>query len=548
VIAAIYARKSTEQRGVDDEAKSVARQIENAQSFAAARGWTLDPRFVFADDAVSGAEVRKLKGRQRLMEMIAAGPPFQVLLMREQSRFSRRDGDEAFGELKRIAQAGIEIWFYQDQSRFAFGTFGENVVSFVKAEAAADYRRQIAQWTYEAMTRKARAGHVTGGRVFGYDNERVNGFVERRVNELEAEVVQRIFVLSASGLGYPTIAKLLNDEAALSPRSQQGRPRGWAPSSVRAVLLRPLYRGEVVWNKTKKRNEKGEQRQRRRPEGEWLRTEAPTLRIVTDEEWTAATQQRTAKQARYLKSKTGRHPAAGGKGWKHLLAGLARCESCGGSIEGRSRSHGKQRVSFYGCSTYQRKGKKVCSNRLTVRADVVEAMILQSVERQILDDGVVEQALAFVAEELELRRAGGREGRIKEELAGVEMELKRLAEGIASGGNFPSLLNAVKVREEERERLRQQLAAGGGGQKGLDPVTMEVKLRSRLGDVRGLLRRQRDQAREALQMLIEGRLTFGPRKGAIYEITGTGTLEPLLRGLVPQNVASPTGFEPVFWP
>jgi DNA invertase Pin-like site-specific DNA recombinase len=44
VIAAIYARKSTEQFGVDAEQKSVERQIDNARAFAAAKGWTVDDR------------------------------------------------------------------------------------------------------------------------------------------------------------------------------------------------------------------------------------------------------------------------------------------------------------------------------------------------------------------------------------------------------------------------------------------------------------------------------------------------------------------------
>ncbi len=119
---------------------------------------------------------RKLVNRQRLLDAIGhRRPPFQVLIMRDASRFSRRDGDEAFGELKRIAQAGVEIWFYQDGTRFTFGTFGDNVVGFVRAEMNAEYRRQIAKWTTEAMVRKAKAGHVTGGKVFGYDNVRSTG-------------------------------------------------------------------------------------------------------------------------------------------------------------------------------------------------------------------------------------------------------------------------------------------------------------------------------------------------------------------------------------
>ena len=102
------ARKSTEQNGADVDAKSVARQIENARAFAAMKGWVVADAHICADDAVSGAETKKLVSRQRLLDVIRAGSPFQALVMRDASRFSRRDGDEAFGELKRLAQAGVE--------------------------------------------------------------------------------------------------------------------------------------------------------------------------------------------------------------------------------------------------------------------------------------------------------------------------------------------------------------------------------------------------------------------------------------------------------
>ena len=116
MIAAIYARKSTEQNGTDADAKSVARQKDDARAFAVSKGWGIGQ--VYADDAVSGAETRKLLDRQRLLDAIRTGPPFQVLVMRDASRFSRRDGDEAFSELKAITKAGVEVWFYQDGTRF----------------------------------------------------------------------------------------------------------------------------------------------------------------------------------------------------------------------------------------------------------------------------------------------------------------------------------------------------------------------------------------------------------------------------------------------
>ena len=144
---AVYCRKSTGEVGADADAKSVQRQTEGALAFATARGWTVLPEHIYTDDGISGAETHKLVSRRRLLDTIHGGAPFQALIMRDTSRFSRRDGDEAFGELKAIDRAGVEVWFYQESTRFTHGTFGDNVVGFVKAEAAADYRRQIAAWT-----------------------------------------------------------------------------------------------------------------------------------------------------------------------------------------------------------------------------------------------------------------------------------------------------------------------------------------------------------------------------------------------------------------
>ncbi len=55
MIAAIYARKSTEQ-WVADKQKSVARQVEHARSYAE-RGWTGREDHIFIDDGVSGVRV-----------------------------------------------------------------------------------------------------------------------------------------------------------------------------------------------------------------------------------------------------------------------------------------------------------------------------------------------------------------------------------------------------------------------------------------------------------------------------------------------------------
>jgi DNA invertase Pin-like site-specific DNA recombinase len=89
MIAAIYARKSTEQNGMADEAKSVTRQIEHATAYAARKGWAVDPAHVYADDGISGAEFTTRPGFLGLMNALKPRPSFQVLIMSEESRLGR---------------------------------------------------------------------------------------------------------------------------------------------------------------------------------------------------------------------------------------------------------------------------------------------------------------------------------------------------------------------------------------------------------------------------------------------------------------------------
>ncbi len=93
-IAAIYARKSTEQNGVNDQEKSVTRQIEHATAYATKKGWTVVENHIYVDDGISGAEFVKRPGLARLMNALKPKPPFQMLVMSEESRLGRghRDG------------------------------------------------------------------------------------------------------------------------------------------------------------------------------------------------------------------------------------------------------------------------------------------------------------------------------------------------------------------------------------------------------------------------------------------------------------------------
>ena len=57
-------------------------QVTNARAFAAAKGWTVSA--VYSDEAVSGADTKRLVQRERLLAAIRGGAaPFDVVVMRD---------------------------------------------------------------------------------------------------------------------------------------------------------------------------------------------------------------------------------------------------------------------------------------------------------------------------------------------------------------------------------------------------------------------------------------------------------------------------------
>lgn len=550
MIAAIYARKSTEQTGVADEQKSVARQIEHARQYATRKGWTTDASAVFVDDGISGAEFANRPGFLRLMNALKPRPAFQVLVMSEESRLGREAIETAYA-LKQLVQAGVRVFFYLEDRERTLDSPTDKIMLSLTAFADELEREKARQRTYDAMIRKARAGHVTGGRVFGYDNVEILGddgrrsHVVRQINEAEAAIVRRIFELSSAGAGLTRITKTLNDNAAPAPRPQQGRPAAWANSTVREVLLRPLYRGEIVWNQTRKRDGWGQTNRSRRAATDVLRIPAPALRIVAEDLWQAAQAQFSTRAAR-----------AGSGGFsrggdltrtRYLLSGFGRCARCGGGFAAHSRSHGGRRQFFYGCTSHWKRGAAVCTNNLVVRMEILDDEVLSTLQDDVCRPRIIEEAIRLALAELAPGRVDRERARLETARATAQAECERLAEAIAQGGPLTALLERLHGAQERRDEADATLTRlDARAASGVNLQGMEHRLRAKLADWRGLLRRNVESGREVLRALLVGPLVFTPivedrRRG--YAFSGTIALDRLLSGVVnlPTVVASPTG-------
>jgi DNA invertase Pin-like site-specific DNA recombinase len=162
--AAIYARKSTEQTGVADEQKSVARQIGHARAYATRKGWIVADEHVYVDDGISGAEFANRPAFLRLMTALKPRPPFQILTMSEESRLGR-EAIETADALKQLVTAGVRVFFYLEERERTLNSPIEKAMLSLQTMGDEMEREKARLRVTDAMLRKARAGHCCGGRV-----------------------------------------------------------------------------------------------------------------------------------------------------------------------------------------------------------------------------------------------------------------------------------------------------------------------------------------------------------------------------------------------
>lgn len=600
MIAAIYARKSTEQKAVADDAKSVARQVEHAKAFAGTKGWRTDDRYVFEDDGVSGTEFERRAGLQALLATLKPLAPFQVLIVSEQKSLGREMAETAY-LIKKLAQAGVTVYEYVHGKCLTQYTPMGKLLSSVQGYADEDHALKSGERTHDALEAKAQRGHVVGGRVFGYENYNVfppgaapetskRTHAARRRDPKEAAVVRRIFQLYASGLGVKAIAKKLNNEGAQAPKPFVRRDptkvqpvRGWSPGTIKPMLGRELYRGVVVWNRSRKRDEFRQVNQQPRPESEWLRLPVnEDLRIVSDDLWARVQSRRADTAGKSLRFADGRMSGRPPKtATKNLLAGLATCGTCGGGlvVETSNRKHGRPRVPEYVCFRHRNHGSGICENQRHIRVSEMNEAVLQALEAHALTPEAVEQVIALTerddARDLHLA--------LYRERKDVAKRIERLTTAVETHGDISSL--AAKLRELEARRT-----AIDGELRAVQPVPRlapEV-IENRLTEWRRLLRQSVTQGRAVLQRILRGRIVF-TGSGEGYTFEAPTRFDKLFSGIVVERpafikggnrgaehigpedtfdgdygrlleratgpladfgkrVASPTGFEPVSWP
>jgi DNA invertase Pin-like site-specific DNA recombinase len=525
MIAAAYLRKSNDEGDKSADIKSVAVQRAEIDKLVAAHGWKLDEACVFTDDDVSGGiALDERPGGARLMAALAAKPvPFQILIVNEQSRLGRETLDTLIA-IRAIERAGVAIWACNTGRPITLNDEGSELLAVFEAWKDKSERKRTSKRVRDAAFRRHATGHVAGGVVYGYRNERINGAVRRVIDEAQAAVVRRVFTMSRDGYGLAKIAKCLNDEGVPGPRDT------WEATGVREILHRQMYRGVVVFGRTRRTGPKT--RDRRVPESEWQRREAPELQIVDGVLWDtthAAITQRAGAYLRRFGKLAGKPESLRGN---HLLSGFLTCGTCGSSLIATRR--GRNEVPSYICRAHRFRGDAVCTNQTAVPMDRLHRAVIASL-RETLSPEAFEIHLAKTASDDQARAS--REAERATLLARIPVlnaEAERLANAVAAGnGTLDVLLAAIKERQAEREAAERRIAELEGIERDLRAESDAVeRLRAVWRDWSGALDADPVLARQLLRKVLATPIQVHPRGRGQWTYAGFGCWDGLFLGRI----------------
>ncbi len=401
------------------------------------------------------------------------------------------------------------------------------------------YLREMAQKIRRGLAGQLDRGYSTGATRFGYrampeldpngrpDSTGRPALLGKRLKVVpeEADIIRRIFELYAGGVGVPSIVDRLNRLGSTA------RGRRWDFGAVRRLLRNERLTGKDIWGQRRFERRPGTRQKVARavPRAEWRVMDRPDLRIVSDELWNAV-------QSRLLVVGRAQRQAASGRMRgrnaalysRHLFSGFLRCGACDGAITVVTGGTGSPR---YGCLRHSKNGASACGNRLTIRARIADAVLLEGLQAELLRpetvatiSGKLSAALNAYIEQRPHERA-----RLIRARADSQAKLQNLVAAVEAGAGTTTLFAAITEREAEIRTLDAQLASPE------EPLTerlavMPTWVQRQLESVSDLLREGPERAKAEFQRLsIQFKVTpvydEGPRP--FLRAEGSGHFEHL---------------------
>ena len=511
----LYVRLSQESKNSrsGEESSSIENQIVMLTKFVEMMPSWIETR-TYIDDGVSGVNFNR-RGFQNMMEDVRQGV-INLVLVKDLSRFGRNYLEAGKYLEEELPMLGCRFVALSDGIDTETGE--SDIIPFLNA-INDFYVRDVSERIKSVMVAKAKDGQkLTGAAPYGYSrnpNERTRLIID----QYAAEVVNKMFMLRAQGMGYNYIAGVLNKEGILPPRQyyferQNRTPKAdctqaWTIRTVKLLLNNEIYLGHTVSLKRGTRSYR-DSRAYKRDESEWIRVENTHQPIVDILIWDKVQQ---INQAAKEKVAYCNEPQ------QSLFSGLLICPDCNAKMGYHIKKETKKDgtivdYSSYSCRTHYRSGSTTCSShRISERnlKALVIAHIKEAATKITCDESAIQEALMlkllgkYKANKAKIIKE---HRRIEQQIYQLENQFEQLYEKkvdeLISADTFYAFVNEA---ETTRELLQDRLSI-------LNQAVHEIE--SKLSDINkwvGLIKENsifNEGAKRLLESLID-KIEIGER-------------------------------------
>ncbi|MFA5189330.1 MAG: recombinase family protein [Verrucomicrobiia bacterium] len=430
-----YIRFSTPEQLKGD---SLRRQLQLSEDYAKKHGLVLDTTFKLQDLGVSGFTRENVtKGALGVfLEAVQKHliPKGSYLLVESLDRLSRAQITKQMTMFMGIINEGITIVTLGDGMVYSEDRINDNfaglmyslmVMSRSHEESATKSKRLKAAWD----NKRKRGGVLTALAPAWLDFDRN----KREFVPIQArgELVRRMFTMADRGKGQATIAKTFNEERI----PVWGRGKGWHSSYIQKILQNRSVIGEYQPHHM--------QEGKRVPVGELVADYFPA---VVSKELFARVQAKRKSNRRFI----GKH---GKSGVSNLFTGLAYCAYSNAPMVYVNK--GKSWKYLVSDSARRGRGDHYQSWDYSHFETAFLTFIREVDFSQLLKDSNTDRdaRLADMENVLLLK---------KDELDGVEKQLKRLVTALREGGaSFNSIKDEIAALERQKSELEKQILEQG---------------------------------------------------------------------------------------
>ncbi|MCX2697428.1 recombinase family protein [Ochrobactrum chromiisoli] len=458
-----YSSTLQSQSSIQDQLSLIAHHVEKQP------GWQIVNQY--QDAASSGSTFISRPGIRQLMADAERGK-FDIIIAESLDRFTRDQADAAI-LYKKMRFFGIQIITVSE------GEITELHIG-LKGTMNALYLKDLSEKTKRGLRGRIEAGLSAGGCGYGYrvlkklnpDGTPMRG--QRKINEVEAVVIRRIFTEFAAGRSPRAIARDLNATKIKGPNGKK-----WNDTTIRGhhkrgtgIINNELYIGRLIWNRLRyqKDLETGRRVSRLNPPEELVINNLPKLRIVDDALWEAVRKRQkiisemSANMTASIQSYHSNNRLSGMRRPVSLLSGKVFCAECGGhySLRGAKR---------FVCSNHI--GQGTCANGRTILRVTLENMAVSGWKRLLAKAELISVAQRTFA--VESRRLQGDAligtAHIKSQLAQTDKEIAALVNAIKAGMFHESM----KAELDRLERLKLELREQVNACNDIKPVPAELE-------------------------------------------------------------------------